>query len=269
MAFLQPITSMNRSLNNRFFPPEQLRYVKRFRQLVSSLSTQPGMILHLGSGPKDIGPFVPGGAGGIGVINLDLGLKDLQSNPGRHKVCADAEKLPLASNQFSAIYSEHVFEHFPHPEQVLAECYRILKPGGYVVVSGPNGGSYIALAARFTSLAFHNIVRRLNKEGNNESVDGFHTFYRFSSPRTMRRLARNSGFEVKGIERFVGEPCYTTFLPVLHLFFIAYHLLLEKLRPVFGFHITAVVTLRKPLEKGVSGNPAVAEEQPEMAFTTR
>ena len=249
MALLEFITRTNRQLNDLFFPQKQVRYVHRFRDLASQLSEDAALVLHLGSGPKDLSPFPGGNGKRPGLINLDLGLRDLKMNPGAWRVCANAEKLPLPENQFDAICSEHVFEHFAAPRQVLAECFRILKPGGFLVVSGPNGGSYIALAARLTSMGFHNKVRRLNRGGRQESCDGFHTFYRFNTPRTMRRLARQSGFEVTAVERFVGEPCYTTFLPVLHLLFIAYHLALEKLRPWLGFHVTAVVVMRKPLHR--------------------
>jgi hypothetical protein len=62
-------------------------------------------------------------------------------------------------------------------------------------------------------------------------------------------MARRTGFAVVSAQMFVGEPCYTTFLPVLHLLFVAYHKLLEKLNPIFNFHLTSVVVLRKVAAK--------------------
>ena len=187
MAFLEWVTGANRKLNDRFFPKSQVRYVSRFRDLASTLSRDASLVLHLGSGPKDLSLVLGANEQNVRVINLDLGLQDLQENPGALKVCADAQKLPVPANRLDAIYSEHVFEHFAAPERVLTECFRALKPGGHLVVSGPNGGSYVALAARLTSLRFHDKIRHLNSAGGRECVDGFYTFYRFSSPRTMRR----------------------------------------------------------------------------------
>jgi SAM-dependent methyltransferase len=40
------------------------------------------------------------------------------------------EALPFASEQFDAILSFDVFEHVQDLEQVLAECRRVLRPGG-------------------------------------------------------------------------------------------------------------------------------------------
>jgi predicted SAM-dependent methyltransferase len=261
MALLESITGANRRLNRLFFPEERVRYVHRFRELARNLSGDGTLVLHLGSGPVDLGPLLQTGGKGTALINLDLGLHDLQKNPGSWKVCADAGKLPFSQDRFDAICSEHVFEHFAAPEQVLAECFRVLRPGGSLVVSGPNGKSYIALTARITSLKFHDCVRHLNRGGNEEPCDGFRTFYRFSTPGTIRRMARQSGFEVTLVEKFVGEPCYTTFLPVLHLLFVAFHLVLEKLSPLLGFHITAVVVLRKPHRHSPAGFPYLPPEQ--------
>lgn len=252
MSPLEWTSMANRKVNDWAFPKNRIRYVSRFRELAGTLSREGDLALHLGSGPKDVGACPGLERRGVRVINLDLSLQDLQKNPGASKVCADAEELPLPANRVDDIYSEHVFEHFAAPGQVLAECFRVLKPGGRLVVSGPNGWSYIALAARLTTLGFHNRVRRLNSGGGRELGNGFQTFYRFSTPRTMRRMAQESGFEVTAFERFVGEPCYTTFLPALHLLFVAYHMILERLRPLFGVHITAVAVFRKPSCRAVA-----------------
>jgi len=249
MSFLSRVCKANRKLNDRYFPRSKLRYVDRFRELACELSRDDQLVLHLGSGRKDLGSHPQLASRTLHVLNLDIGHQDLQKNPGRLKVCADAQALPLRSNSVDLICSEHVFEHFPRPQRVLEECSRVMKEGGYLVVSGPNGWSYIALLARATPLRIHNLVHRLGSTSSGNEANPWPTFYRFSTPLTMRRLARNTGFDVVSMQTFVGEPCYTVFLPLLHLAFIAYHKLLEKLNPIFNFHITSVVVLRKVAEK--------------------
>jgi ubiquinone/menaquinone biosynthesis C-methylase UbiE len=45
-------------------------------------------------------------------------------------VQGNAESLPFAEAQFEAAFSTFSFLHYPHPEQVLSEVSRVLKPSG-------------------------------------------------------------------------------------------------------------------------------------------
>lgn len=47
-------------------------------------------------------------------------------------VAANVEKLPFADSSFDVISSVAAFEHFDNPEVVLAELWRVLRPGGVV-----------------------------------------------------------------------------------------------------------------------------------------
>ncbi|RPJ79075.1 MAG: methyltransferase domain-containing protein [Alphaproteobacteria bacterium] len=54
--------------------------------------------------------------------------------------------LPFPNNCVSIIYSSHLLEHFSYPEpmtNILAECYRILKPYGIFSIAVPNAGIYL------------------------------------------------------------------------------------------------------------------------------
>ncbi len=46
--------------------------------------------------------------------------------------------LPFNNNEFELILSFETIEHMPQPKIFLQELYRILKPGGYLVLSMPN-----------------------------------------------------------------------------------------------------------------------------------
>lgn len=49
---------------------------------------------------------------------------------------ANAEELPLPTGSVDAVVCESLLEHVPRPEKIVAEMYRVLKPGGgmYIVI---------------------------------------------------------------------------------------------------------------------------------------
>lgn len=70
---------------------------------------------------------------GIGLgIGLDVAVKD---GPRRGTLLGmDAEEMSLPSEAFDLIITLSTFEHFFHPEKVLREMHRVLKPGGAALI---------------------------------------------------------------------------------------------------------------------------------------
>ena len=50
----------------------------------------------------------------------------------------DAERLPFGTNTFDIVWSSGSIEYWPQPVRTLREFRRVLKPGGQVLVVGPN-----------------------------------------------------------------------------------------------------------------------------------
>ena len=81
------------------------------------------------------------------VIALDLApamLRTARRHAGwlRHfaRVCADGEKLPFPDRSMDVVYSNLCLPWCDKPRPLLAECARVLKPGGFMVASslGPD-----------------------------------------------------------------------------------------------------------------------------------
>lgn len=51
-------------------------------------------------------------------------------------------RLPLGNNSFDLIHSNQVIEHVADVDLFTSEIYRVLKPGGYAVISTENGSSW-------------------------------------------------------------------------------------------------------------------------------
>lgn len=56
-------------------------------------------------------------------------------------VCTDTGTLPFEDGSFDSIFCVDVIEHLPTPEKFVAEFFRVLKPGGQLLLSfGPPWG---------------------------------------------------------------------------------------------------------------------------------
>jgi SAM-dependent methyltransferase len=66
-------------------------------------------------------------------------------------VVASITDIPLIDGGVDAVYSSHVLEHvfFHEAEKALAEWYRILKPGGVVILKVPDLQSVMEAALRY------------------------------------------------------------------------------------------------------------------------
>jgi SAM-dependent methyltransferase len=53
-------------------------------------------------------------------------------------ICASATALPFADGVFDAYRAERVYQHLDQPNLALAEAYRVLRPGGRLVIAEPD-----------------------------------------------------------------------------------------------------------------------------------
>jgi len=78
-------------------------------------------------------------------------------------ICEDAGKLPYAAETLDAIFMSFTLELFDTPEipEVLAECKRVLRPGGRIVVAGVSKegeGGVILQVFEWTHKHFPNLM---------------------------------------------------------------------------------------------------------------
>jgi len=62
---------------------------------------------------------------------------DYLSDRSRPDVVCSALDLPFSDEQFDTVVSTEVLEHVPDPLQALREMRRVLRPGGFLVLSAP------------------------------------------------------------------------------------------------------------------------------------
>jgi SAM-dependent methyltransferase len=122
--------------------------------------------------------------------------------------------FPIDDEACDLIVGDFVLEHVPHPGAFLAECNRILRPGGRIALRTTNALSYVGLISRLIPNRRHaGIVSRVQNERQAEDV--FPTAYKCNTARRLRRALGGAGFDsvVYGYE---SEPRYFQFSRALY-----------------------------------------------------
>lgn len=72
----------------------------------------------------------------VKMRNVDFVGVDLDGRPhAQHPV--DISEIPFESDSFDAIICIHVLEHVDKDRKAIAELFRVLKPGGWALISAP------------------------------------------------------------------------------------------------------------------------------------
>jgi SAM-dependent methyltransferase len=118
-------------------------------------------------------------------------LREMEIPP--YLAAADATQLPFPNETFTKVYASEIVEHVPAWEAVLAEAFRVLKPGGTIVLTTPNFVSAYGLVRGLTRHARRLVGRH-----------GKHPYDEWKSLRTVRQALRRSGF----VPRTAVGACY-------------------------------------------------------------
>lgn len=120
----------------------------RLRYCLEALDGVRGAVLELGCGGGSFLRALRQHRPDLAVVGLDISARALMHARDRgatRVVRGDVERLPFADGSVDAVVFFDVLEHVPHPDALLAEAARVLRPGGRLHGFVPCEGSLFTL----------------------------------------------------------------------------------------------------------------------------
>jgi ubiquinone/menaquinone biosynthesis C-methylase UbiE len=65
----------------------------------------------------------------VADLTQERGLTNITTRQG------DVEQLPFGDDEFDMVVTRYSAHHWPHPQTAVQECARVLKPGGWFILS--------------------------------------------------------------------------------------------------------------------------------------
>jgi len=93
-------------------------------------------VLDAGCGSSRIFEALPGAVG----IDLDRGVLRYRRTFGNPLVCESTTALPMRDASFDQVLSSQVIEHVVYDENIFREFFRVLRPGGTLILGTPDYG---------------------------------------------------------------------------------------------------------------------------------
>ena len=103
---------------------------------------------------------------GARVVGLDLSYPDLSlaRSLGSEVIAGDSLRMPFQENRFHGIICLHMIEHIVDGTGLLAECHRILRPGGKLIVVTPNEKRITSFVNQILRLKYSQLPYPLNPD---------------------------------------------------------------------------------------------------------
>jgi SAM-dependent methyltransferase len=113
-----------------FIPAETAPFGSLEDELVEFKPYLKGRVLNAGAGLRDISTLVDGE-----LINQDISRPD--RNWEKIQIVSPIHEIPVPDAHFDTIICNAVLEHVINPDEILLEFYRVLKPGGHLLLGVP------------------------------------------------------------------------------------------------------------------------------------
>lgn len=119
-----------------------------------------------------------------------LALRALQADVRQ----ADAERLPVADESFDLVWSWGVIHHSSHPERIMAEVHRVLRPGGRFMAMVYHSRSIVGATSVARGVLTGRVFRGMSaREMMSYYTDGYAA--RWYTPAEFENALKGAGFD--------------------------------------------------------------------------
>ena len=142
-------------LYETFIPPKDPHELWRLAELPTS-----GALLDAGGGTGRLAQYMHGKADAVVVADLSCRmLAEARQKDGLLPVCSHTETLPFVDESFARIIMVDALHHVCDQRSTLDELWRLLQPGGILVIEEPDVNSFmvklLALAEKLALMRSH------------------------------------------------------------------------------------------------------------------
>jgi len=118
-----------------------------------------GTLLDAGGGTGRVASVLQPYLSQVFVVDVSRGMLAQAASKGLPALNAQSEQLPFAANLFERILMVDALHHVNHQAETLRELYRVLKPGGILVIEEPDIRAWpvklVALAEKLALMRSH------------------------------------------------------------------------------------------------------------------
>lgn len=135
---------------------------------------------------------------GYQVIAADLRIHPLtyarlKYEKGKfYPLVCNTEKIPL-QKKISCVIAGEIVEHMAYPENLLTECRKILEPGGFLILTTPNGRFFANRLPTFSQIKDRQTLVKQQFEPDEEG----HLF--LFTEKELADLVKAQGFEILSV----------------------------------------------------------------------
>lgn len=110
--------------------------------MVDIINSTGGKLLEIGCGTASIISYLSPSVSYTGVDISSLAIERARSlfgsRPYTKFICSSVDSLAFENNSFDSVAAYNSLEHVRNPKQMLDIMVRVLKPGGNILLTGPN-----------------------------------------------------------------------------------------------------------------------------------